>query len=165
MTFAQLLGTCCGVGYFRPAPGTWGSLLALPVTYGLHALGGFPLLAAMTGLAIIAGLWAAAEMTRGQEDLDPSEFVLDELAGQMLALWAISLPSWLHGLNITDLWPGWVAGFALFRLLDIWKPGPVGWADRKKGPFGVMMDDVIAGLMAAIGIVLLAGLAHGVLGL
>ena len=165
MTVAKLLGTCCGIGYFRPAPGTWGSLAALPVTLGLHLLGGFPLLAIVTVAATIIGYWAATEMTRGQEDLDPSEFVLDELAGQMLALWAISIPAWLHGLDITALWPGWVAGFLLFRLFDIWKPGPVGWADRQKGPFGVMMDDVIAGAMAAIGIVVLAGVAHGVLGL
>ena len=165
MTLPQLLGTCCGVGYLRPASGTWGSLVALPLTYALHVAGGFPLLAVITVLAIIVGLWAATEMTRGQEDLDPSEFVLDELAGQMLALWAISLPAWLHGLDITALWPGWVAGFILFRLFDIWKPGPVGWADRKKGPFGVMMDDVIAGVMAGIGIALLAGFSHGVLGL
>ncbi|KUP92546.1 phosphatidylglycerophosphatase A family protein [Tritonibacter horizontis] len=165
MTLAQLLGTCCGVGHFRPAPGTWGSLLALPLTLLLHQLGGFPLLAAVTVIATVAGYWAATEMTRGQEDLDPSEFVLDELAGQMLALWALSLPAWLHGLDITALWPGWIAGFLLFRLFDIWKPGPVGWADRKKGPFGVMTDDLIAGVMAAIGIVLLAGLSHGLLGL
>ncbi|NIZ15484.1 phosphatidylglycerophosphatase A [Phaeobacter sp. HF9A] len=165
MTLAKLLGTCCGTGYLRPAPGTWGSLLALPLTYALHQLGGFPLLALVTLLAIPLGLWAAAEMTRGQANLDPSEFVLDELAGQMLALWAISLPAWLHGITITALWPGWVAGFLLFRLFDIWKPGPVGWADRKKGPFGVMIDDVIAGLMAAVGVILLAGLAHGVMGL
>lgn len=165
MTLPQLLGTCCGIGYFRPAPGTWGSLAALPLTYVLHVTGGFPLLAVFTVASVLVGLWAAKEMTRGQEDLDPSEFVLDELAGQMLALWAISLPAWLHGLEITALWPGWVAGFLLFRLFDIWKPGPVGWADRKKGPFGVVMDDVIAGGMAAIGVALLAGLSHGVLGL
>jgi phosphatidylglycerophosphatase A len=53
----------------------------------------------------------------------------------------------------------------LFRLFDILKPGPVGWADRKKGAVGVMMDDVIAGIFAAIGVALLAGLSHGVLGL
>ena len=57
MTLAQLLGTCCGTGYLRPAPGTWGSLMALPVTYALHSIGGFPLLAAFTLAAIFAGLW------------------------------------------------------------------------------------------------------------
>ncbi len=58
-------------------------------------------------------------------------------------------------------WPGWISAFVLFRLLDIWKPGPVGWADRRKGPTGVMLDDVIAGLMAAVLVTLMAGLAHG----
>ena len=48
-----------------------------------------------------------------------------------------------------------------FRLFDIWKPGPVGWADRRKGPTGVMLDDVIAGLLAAVVVTLLAGVAHG----
>ena len=165
MNIATAIGTVLGVGYLRPAPGTWGSLVALPLAYGLHLVGGFPLLAAMTLICTAAGLWAAAEMTRGKEDLDPSEFVMDELAGQFLALWAISYPSWAHGIDITALWPGWVTAFVLFRLFDILKPGPVGWADRKKGAVGVMMDDVIAGILAAIGVALLAGLSHGVLGL
>ena len=165
MKLSQVLGTCGGLGYLKPAPGTWGSLVTLPATLAVHTLGGFPLVAATTIAATGIGFWAAADMTRGQEDLDPSEFVLDEFAGQMLALWALSLPAWLHGLSISALWPGWIAAFVLFRLFDIWKPGPVGWADRKKGPFGVMMDDVIAGAMAAVGVVLLAGFSHGVLGL
>ncbi len=165
MNIATAIGTVLGVGYLRPAPGTWGSLVALPLAYGLHLVGGFPLLAAMTLICTAAGLWAAAEMTRGKEDLDPSEFVMDELAGQFLALWAISYPSWAHGIDITALWPGWVTAFVLFRLFDILKPGPVGWADRKKGAVGVMMEDVIAGIFAAIGVALLAGLSHGVLGL
>ena len=63
------------------------------------------------------------------------------------------------------LWPGWISAFVLFRLFDIWKPGPVGWADRKSGPLGVMLDDIIAGLMAALGTAALAGFSHGVLGL
>ena len=165
MKIATLAGTVFGVGYLRPAPGTWGSLTALPLAFGLHQWGGFPLLAAATVLCTVIGLWAANEMTRDQDDLDPSEFVLDEVAGQFLALWAISYPAWSHGIDITALWPGWVSAFVLFRLFDILKPGPVGWADRKKGPFGVMMDDVIAGILAAFGVALLAGLSHGVLGL
>lgn len=165
MTAAQLIGTVCGVGYLRPAPGTWGSLVALPLAYGLHQLGGFPLLALATLACIAAGIWATARMTAGSADHDPSEIVVDEVAGQWIAIWAVSLPAWLHGLSVTALWPGWIAAFVLFRLFDILKPGPVGWADRKEGPFGVMMDDVIAGTMAAIGVALLAGFSHGVLGL
>ena len=111
MKLSQILGTCGGVGYLKPAPGTWGSLVTLPATLAVHTIGGFPLVAATTIAATGVGFWAAADMTKGQEDLDPSEFVLDEFAGQMLALWALSLPAWLHGLNITALWPGWIAAF------------------------------------------------------
>ncbi|SMO39461.1 phosphatidylglycerophosphatase A family protein [Ruegeria faecimaris] len=165
MTVAQLIGTVCGVGYLRPAPGTWGSLVALPLVWVLHTLGGFPLLAVATVAVFFGGLWATRVMTAGQEDHDPSEIVIDEVAGQFLALWAISYPSWAHGIDITALWPGWVTGFVLFRLFDILKPGPVGWADRRGDPMGVMLDDVIAGVFAAIGIMLAAGFSHGVLGL
>jgi phosphatidylglycerophosphatase A len=104
-------------------------------------------------------------MTRGHANHDPSEIVIDEVAGQWLAIWAISYPAWSHDIAISALWPGWVAAFALFRLFDIWKPGPVGWADRKTGPMGVMLDDVIAGILAALGVAALAGFSHGVLGL
>lgn len=165
MTLARLIGTVGGVGYLRPAPGTWGSLAALPLAWVLHTIGGFPLLVLATIVAILAGIWATGIMTAGQEDHDPSEIVIDEVAGQFIALWAISYPSWAHGIDISALWPGWVAGFVLFRLFDITKPGPVGWADRRGGPMGVMLDDVIAGVFAAIGVLILAGIAHGVMGL
>ncbi len=160
MTAAQLIGTVCGVGYLRPAPGTWGSLAALPLAWVLHTLGGFPLLVIATLAAFFGGLWATRVMTAGQDNHDPSEIVIDEVAGQFIALWAISYPSWAHGIEITALWPGWIAGFVLFRLFDITKPGPVGWADRRDDAMGVMLDDVIAGFLAvlvvAIGTALLA---------
>jgi phosphatidylglycerophosphatase A len=165
MNAAQIIGTVGGVGYLRPAPGTWGSLVALPMAWVLHTMGGFPLLAVATVAVFVGGLWATSVMTEGQDDHDPSEIVIDEVAGQFIALWAISYPSWAHGIDITALWPGWVAGFILFRLFDITKPGPVGWADRRGDPMGVMLDDVIAGIFAAIGVMVLAGIAHGVLGL
>ena len=165
MTVAQMIGTVCGAGYIRPAPGTWGSLAALPMVWVLHSLGGFPLLAFATVVGFVAGLWATKVMTAGQDDHDPSEIVIDEVVGQFIALWAISYPAWVQGIEITALWPGWVAGFVLFRLFDITKLGPVGWADRRGDAMGVMLDDVIAGVFAAIGVALLAGLSHGVLGL
>ncbi len=165
MTAARLIGTVCGVGYLRPAPGTWGSLAALPLAWLLHVIGGFPLLAIATIAVFVAGHWATRVMTEGQDDHDPSEIVVDEVAGQFIAIWAISYPSWAHGIEITELWPGWIAAFVLFRLFDITKPGPVGWADRRGDPMGVMLDDVIAGIFAAIGVLILAALAHGVMGL
>ena len=165
MNAARLIGTVGGVGYFRPAPGTWGSLAALPLAWILHVIGGFPLLFIATIGVFVAGLWATGVMTAGQDDHDPSEIVIDEVAGQFIAIWAVSYPSWAHGIDITALWPGWIAGFLLFRLFDITKLGPVGWADRRGDPMGVMLDDVIAGIFAAIGVAVLAGIAHGVLGL
>ncbi|WP_164659270.1 phosphatidylglycerophosphatase A [Tropicibacter sp. Alg240-R139] len=165
MGLAKAIGTVCGVGYLRPAPGTWGSLVALPLAYILHQLGGFPLLAVATVIVIVAGIWATSVMTAGQDDHDPSEIVIDEVAGQFIALMAISYPAWAHGIEITALWPGWIAGFLLFRLCDITKPGPIGWADRRGDALGVMLDDLIAGVFAAIGVALLAGFSHGVLGL
>jgi len=120
---------------------------------------------AVFAFSMVVGVWAAEAMTRNRENMDPSEFVLDEVAGQFIALWAISYPAWAHDIAITALWPGWIAAFVLFRLFDIWKPGPVGWADRQKGATGVMMDDIIAGILAAIGVAALAGFSHGVLGM
>ena len=163
MTLASVIATVGGIGYLRPAPGTWGSLAALPLAYGLHQLGGFPLLAAATFICTVIGIWATAEMTKGQSNHDPSEIVIDEVAGQWLAIWAISYPAWAHDISITALWPGWIAAFALFRLFDITKWGLVGWADRMDGPTGVMLDDVIAGIFAAIGVSVLAALYHIVL--
>lgn len=162
---AAQVATVFGVGLLKPAPGTWGSLAALPLGWGLHVLGGFPLVAGATLTVFVLGWWATAIATRGAEDHDPSEIVIDEVVGQWIALWALSWPATQHGLSIAALWPGWIAAFALFRLFDIIKWGPVGWADRRGDALGVMLDDVFAGLLAAVGVVLLAGLYHGVLGL
>jgi phosphatidylglycerophosphatase A len=129
----------------------------------LHILGGFPLLCIGILAAFFKGWWATAKMTDGSDDHDPSEIVIDEVVGQWIALAPLSYAAWSMGLNILVMWPGWIAAFALFRLFDIWKPGPIGWADRRGDPLGVMLDDVIAGVFAALGVIALAGLYHGVL--
>ena len=88
--------------------------------------------------------------------------MIDEVVGQWVALMPLSLGLWAAGAPAHLFpWPGWVGGFVLFRLFDIWKPGPVGWADRRKGPTGVMLDDVVAGVLAALVVTLLAAVAHG----
>ncbi|EDM70914.1 phosphatidylglycerophosphatase, putative [Roseobacter sp. AzwK-3b] len=89
--------------------------------------------------------------------------MVDEVAGQWLAFWPVSIGAAHVGADLTALWPGWIAAFVLFRLFDIWKPGPVGWADRRGDALGVMLDDIIAGVLAAVGVVALAALSHGVL--
>lgn len=163
MTWSRLLATFFGAGLLRPAPGTWGTLAALPVAWALHVLGGFWLLAAATLAVSLLGWWVTVIETRGKSDPDPSEIVIDEVAGMWLALWPVSLGAMLQGVAVSALWPGWVVAFVAFRAFDIWKPGPVGWADRLHTPGGVMLDDLIAGVFAAVVVVLAAALAHGVL--
>ena len=158
---AHVAGTVFGIGDLRPAPGTWGSLAALPLAWGLHLAGGFAVLVMGTAAVFILGVWATIQMTEGQEDHDPSHIVIDEVAGQFVALLPLSSAADRLGIDILALWPGWIAAFLLFRLFDIAKPGPVGWADRRGDPLGVMLDDVIAGAFAAAGVLALALVAHG----
>ncbi|WP_272004315.1 phosphatidylglycerophosphatase A family protein [Roseovarius sp. ZX-A-9] len=165
MRVATFIATVGGVGHLRPAPGTWGSLIALPMAWLIHVIGGPWLLAIAIIAAFIMGIWATSQVTRGSENHDPSEVVIDEVAGQWIALLPLSFGAWHAGAAITALWPGWVAAFLLFRLFDIAKPSLVGWADRRNDALGVMLDDVIAGVFAAIGVVAFAALFHGVLGL
>jgi len=152
--------TVGGVGHLRPASGTWASALAIALGLGLHAVGGFPLLACAMIVATLAGFWACARgLAPGQ---DPSEVVIDEVAGQWLALCFPSAAFWGMGLDHFP-YPGWVAAFVFFRLFDIWKPWIIGRADRRGDAAGVMLDDLLAGLAAGIAVILSAGLAHGVL--
>ena len=160
---SKLLATFFFVGHLKPAPGTWGSLAALPVFWALHQIGGPALAVASTVIVFLVGWWATAKATEGEDNHDPSEIVIDEVAGQWVALLPVSIGAAAAGSGVLTLYPGWIAAFVLFRLFDIWKPGPVGWADRRNDAFGVMMDDIIAGAMAAIGVLLLAGLSHGLL--
>jgi phosphatidylglycerophosphatase A len=160
---ARVLAIWFGAGLLRPAPGTWGTVAGLPFAFALHLAGGFAALAMATLAVTLIGWWAIARETAGRDDPDPSEIVIDEVAGIWLALWPVSLGAQIMGVEIWKLWPGWLVAFAAFRAFDILKPGPVGWADRLHTPWGVMLDDLIAGLMAAVVVVVLAALAHGVL--
>ena len=138
MTLARLLASGFGSGFAPRAPGTAGSLLALVLGAGLAALSPLALpLAAL--LAVLAGLWAVRASGGGD---DPGWVVIDEFAGMWIAMLPLPPPT-------AAALPGLVAAFLLFRLLDIVKPGPIGWADRQPGAAGVMGDDVIAGAIAA----------------
>lgn len=154
-----------GVGYLRPAPGTWGSLAAVALAVLTYELGWVLLVPLGAVLATILGFWAIPRAIAGSQDQDPSEIVIDEVAGQWLALCFTLLPLWWHGVEglLFGAWPGWVMPFVLFRLFDIWKPWLVGRADRRGDAAGVMIDDLWAGLFAGIVSVIMAGLYHGVL--
>ena len=161
---SRLIATLFGVGYLRPGPGTWGSAAAVALAWPIHALGGFPALTAATLLTLVIGWWSVAEATRGTTDHDPSEIVIDEVVGQWIALWPLSAGLWFAGISgWTFPWPGWLLAFAFFRLFDIWKPGPVGWIDRRGDIAGTMLDDVVAGVLAALCVGVLGWLAHEVL--
>lgn len=153
-----------GAGLLRPAPGTWGSAVALAPGLALHWLGHFPLLALATLAVTLAGFWAVPRYTQGLADPDKSEIVVDEVAGQWLALCFPSAGFWLMGLPATNFpYPGWIAAFLFFRLFDIWKPWIIGRADRRGDATGVMLDDLWAGLAAGLATMIAAAIAHGVL--
>lgn len=137
---AVVLATWGGSGLLPGAPGTWGSLAALPFAWGLMFWGGPLLLAAAALTVFAAGIWAAESYMRTTGEKDPGAIVVDEVAG----LWLTLLPAGTDPLLF-------LAGFGLFRLFDILKPWPVSWADRRVGGgLGVMLDDVLAGLYGAL---------------
>ncbi|MBC6438728.1 MAG: phosphatidylglycerophosphatase A [Rhodobacteraceae bacterium] len=151
-----LIATLCGIGHLRPAPGTWGSLAALPLAWLLHEVGGFWLFFLGSFAVAALGWWATKIELKGQTDHDPAEIVIDEVIGQWIALWPVSFGAAFTDTEFLQLWPGILTAFLAFRLFDIAKPGPVGWADRVGGATGVMLDDVIAGLLAAVVVAILA---------
>jgi len=155
----RLIATFGGVGLLRPAPGTWGSIVGLGLGVLLHMAGGFWLLVVATFVVTAVGYWAVAAEVGDSAD-DPSEFVIDEVAGQWVALWPVSFGAMMMGAEITALYPGLITAFLAFRAFDILKPGPVGWADQQHGAFGIMADDIIAGWLAAMIVALFAVLAH-----
>jgi phosphatidylglycerophosphatase A len=161
---AKIIATVCGAGFSPVAPGTVGSLIALLFAYGLHWIGGFPLLLLATVVGFFKGWWATIEYTKqpGISE-DPSEVVVDEVIGLFIALLPLSFILWYLDIpGDVFPWQGCLAAFIFFRLFDIAKPGPVGWADRRGDPLGVMLDDVIAGVFAAIVVIIGASIAHGV---
>lgn len=158
---SRALATVFGVGLLRPAPGTWGSAVALGLGLVIDRFAGFPGLALATLAVTVLGFWACARVC-GPGD-DPSEVVIDEVAGMWIALLFPSFAFWTRDFDGWMPYPGWLAAFVLFRLFDIWKPGPVGWADRRGDAAGVMLDDLIAGVLAGIGVMIAAGVAHGLL--
>lgn len=140
MKAGRLIASGFGLGFAPRAPGTVAAAAAVALGVLLRWSGpGFLPLATL--IVIIAGMWAirAVEQETGDAIGDPGWIVIDEVAGQFIAL-----------LGVARLNPVGLAGaFLLFRLLDIVKPGPVGWADRQHGPAAVMGDDLVAGAITA----------------
>ncbi len=136
MNAAEFLASGFYLGFAPRAPGTVGSILGLLLGAALLVTGHLPLL---FGVVVVSGIGIWSVAASGGARSDPGWVVIDEVAGQMLAMLALARVSFL----------GLALAFALFRLFDIWKPGPVRWADGQKSEWGVMGDDWIAGLLAA----------------
>lgn len=139
---AGWLASGFGIGLSPRAPGTVGSIAALlPWWFGLQHLA-WPLYLAVLVVAFAIGVWSANWVIAQTRIEDPSVVVWDEFIGQWIAL--MMAPAG---------WQWMVAGFVLFRLFDIAKPWPVSWADQKlHGGMGAMLDDVLAGAYAFLGL-------------
>ena len=139
-----LIATWFGSGLLPKAPGTWGSLAALPFAWVIQAFGGQLALAIAALIAFAVGLWASERMAGDLGIKDPGAVVIDEVAGQWLALAFVPLTIWSY-----------LAGFVLFRLADITKPWPVSLVDRRLGGgLGIMLDDMIAGAYAGLALLI-----------
>jgi phosphatidylglycerophosphatase A len=141
-SLSSLLATFFGIGRIPFASGTFASAAALPIGV-LLAMRGWPALGIAVLVAIVVGIWACGEHAAKLHVSDPSECVLDEVAGQWIALMPIAFYARPYD------WPLYAIGFFLFRLFDIAKFWPMSAAEDLPGGLGVMADDVLAGLIAA----------------
>jgi len=126
-----------GAGLSPKAPGTMGTLAAIPLYLLLMHAGTWIYLGGLT-FSLVAGVFICGYTAEKLQLDDPGCVVWDEVAGYLLTM---------LGLPFGIVWI--VAGFALFRLFDIWKPWPIRWLDRNiKGGLGIMLDDVVAALVS-----------------
>jgi len=139
---ANLISTWFGCGYAPAAPGTVGSLAALAIAWLLVRYAGWqPLWFGLLVLAATApAIWAAGVTALQQQQKDPQLVVVDEVLGQWLAL------AGARALNFKS----WVGALILFRLFDIWKPAPVRQLEKLPGGTGIVADDLMAGIYAAL---------------
>jgi phosphatidylglycerophosphatase A len=137
---ALWLVTWFGAGLLPKMPGTWGALAALPFAWALASIGGGWLVIAAAAGVFAIGLWASERYMRIVQVHDPSTVVIDEVVAQWLTLAFVPLDPVLYML-----------AFFLFRTADVLKPWPASWVDRRVGgAIGVMADDLVAAVYAAI---------------
>ena len=143
---AFLIATWFGCGYAPKAPGTAGSLAGLLIAMALNYMGyGRGMLLALTAILMAPGIWSASVVARETNTTDPHIVVVDEVIGQWITLAGAA----------TFNWKTWIAAFALFRVLDVWKPAPARQFESLPGGWGIVADDVMAGLYGALGIFVL----------
>ena len=138
------IATCGYVGYVPVAPGTAGSIAGLALYGAAGLLGGTQVEIGVLAVVLAVGVWSSAASERHLGVTDPGVIVIDEVAGMLITLLALQ-----------PTWGGVLAGFLAFRFFDVVKPFPARWAERLPGGWGVMADDVIAGLYAHLALRLL----------
>ena len=153
---ARFLSTGLGVGYGPVMPGTYGSALGVGLYLALaHCASPLPhprmLLALVAAIFALFSIWVVSIALRGFAVKDPQEIVLDEVAGQLVTL--VPLP--LVYASPRSHWLAVLAGFLLFRIFDALKPYPIWKFERLPGAWGVVVDDLAAGLLAAVVLVAL----------
>lgn len=143
---AHSLATWFGTGFLPKAPGTWGSLAALPLAWLLLEYVGLYGLVSATFFFLAAGVWAAQKYIDTAGGNDPAEVVIDEVVGQWLTIVVIALFGSFH-----DSLINYGLAFVAFRLFDIWKPFPIALVERRLDDgLGIMVDDLIAAVYAAM---------------
>ncbi|OHB44984.1 MAG: hypothetical protein A2Y13_05710 [Planctomycetes bacterium GWC2_45_44] len=147
MAVKKIILSCFGLGFMPIAPGTWGSLLPIGLFWVIHHF--WPnigvllaVLAVLTTLSSISCVVLAGSAEKITNKKDPGWIVIDEVAGQSVAL----LPAAFAGENILLVC---AAAFILFRIFDILKPWPIRNAEKLPGGFGILLDDILAGIYAA----------------
>jgi phosphatidylglycerophosphatase A len=141
--FAGQIASVFGLGKIGRAPGTLASAYAAGLAYVIQAYFGSTALIVFTIICAVLSIWSVETWHKANrhQAVDQSWIVIDEVVGQCLVFWYLFDFAWY-----------WIlAGFLLFRFFDILKPWPIGWADRRfKNSFGVLFDDVLAGLIAGV---------------
>ena len=151
--FSWIIATWFGSGLLPIAPGTWGSLAAFPFAYIISVYSGPYVLIIGTVALFFIGKQASDNVVKNARKKDPGFIVVDEVVGQWIAL--LPLP-FLYNYLGPDLsyWvfaPMAAVAFLAFRIYDIWKPWPINYVDKNvSGGFGIMLDDVVAGIYALI---------------
>lgn len=145
-----------GSGLAPKAPGTFGSVIGLPVFFLLFWMPAPAYFVAVL-LLFMLGIWLCGDSASRLGVHDHPGIVWDEIVGMLIALAPLMDEiAMLYAPPGIDLWVWLLVAFVLFRIFDILKPPPIGWLDKKMhGGLGIMIDDVIAGVFAAIGLVLI----------
>ncbi len=148
-----IIATWFGSGFLPKAPGTWGSLAALPFAYIIIVYTCPYALIVGTVALFFIGMWASDKVEKSVPSKDPGFIVVDEVVGQWIALLPLSFLYRIYYHDSFYLYFPAIAiiAFIAFRIFDIWKPWPVNYADKNfPGGYGIMLDDVVAGMYALI---------------